>query len=641
MISLEDTRQKLFDLLVAKSFEITTRDAKGKETQDPTQADLFSFGYKVGEANYGTVVVTINPKGELEVYYGDVLGRGMDSEDKKDWYDFLYQLRHFAKRNMLEFSLKHMNKLKYAMQTMAQVTESKYYGFKKTSYTKPTQEAKLKIVHTKPIDEEQGDQRYRNISALFVETADGERFKLPFTKLYGGRAMARHVSEGGNPYDSFGQYICELVSDIETLGAFTRYARGKDWQDAESTELAERGLRHFGDIKRKVKSMIGKRGYHKAFEEYNSSEQPQQEVVERVRELFTERLLDQRVESAIPVLAKLELEGKSMKEIKEFESWAEEMSYDVNEGFDPDSWEGEMEWEFAGDDGEPGYGGVRYSVVVDHEQNRAFVDPASLNAWCNGDGNNKLTDEWCTQMVQPGGELHDEALQAAQEDVDAEWDARDADVPMEDKEYECPTCRGAGDWRDEEHKKHDCPDCDGKGKYVDVDDLEEGKMKDLALDLEELSDKEFEEKYQTKKSDWQQVKTPGLNQDPSKPAYIKKDQKPKDWAQAMMADDVEVTEEYAPSVGDQIVTGKGTKGTVESVTDESVEFRTETGKLLRTKISNVQPDTVNEEDFEEGNEFTMALANAKRDGKKEFEVDGKIYKVEENYVERLKTLINW
>ena len=604
MISLEDTRQKLFDLLVAKSFELTTRDAKGKETTDPTQADLFSFNYKSGDNSYGTVVVTIGSSGELEVFYGDVLGRGMDTQDKKDWYDFLYQLRHFAKRNMLEFSLKHMNKLKYAMQTMAQVTESKYYGFKKTSYTKPTKEAKLKIVHSKPIDEEQGDQRYRNVAALYVETADGERFKLPFTKLYGGRAMARHVSEGGNPYDSFGQHICELVNDIETLGAFTRYAKGKEWQDSETAGLAERGLRHFGDIKRKVKSMIGKRGYHKAFEEYNTSEKPHADVVEAVRELFTERLLDQRVESAIPVLAKLELEGKSMKEIKEFEQWAEDMSYDVNEGFDPDSWEGEMEWEFAGDDGEPGYGGVRYSVVVDKEQNKAFVDPASLNAWCNGDGNNKLTNEWCTQMVQPGGELHDEALQAAQEDVDAEWDARDVDVPME------------------------------------------GKMKGLALDMEELSDEEFEKKYQSKKSDWDEVKTKDLRANPDVKAYISKDMKSKerkmkDVAGVLAAEGEEVTEEYAPSVGDLIVTGKGTKGTVETVTDEAVEFRTETGKLLRTSVSNVQPDTVNEEDFEEGNEFTMALANAKRDGKKEFEVDGKIYKVEENYVERLKTLINW
>ena len=632
MISLEDTRQKLFDLLVAKSFEITTRDAKGKETQDPTQADLFSFGYKVGEANYGTVVVTINPKGELEVYYGDVLGKGMDSEDKTDWYDFLYQLRHFAKRNMLEFALKNMNKLKYAMQTMAQVTESKYYGFKKTSYTKPTKEAKLKIVHSKPIDEEQGDQRYRNVAALFVETSEGERFKLPFTKLYGGRAMARHVSEGGNPYDAFGQYICELVSDINTLSTFTRYARGHEWQDSETAGLAERGLRHFGDIKRKVKSMIGKRGYHKAFEEFSTTDKPQQEVVERVRELFTERLLDQRVESAIPVLAKLELEGKSMKEINEFEQWAEDMSYDVNEGFDPESYEKEIEYEFAGDDGEPGYGHIQCMVnVVD---GRPVVDPKSLKATCNGDGNNKLTDEWCTSMVQPGGEEHEEALLACQEEADDEWASRDVDVPMEDAE------------------------------------LDEGKMKGLALDMEELSDEEFEEKYQSKKSDWQEVQNKDLRMDPDQPAYIKKmkdvagvlaaEGEEDDEIEPFSSDDYDeygvrqstsfntppekmkkVKEEYAPSVGDLIVTGKGTRGTVETVTDEAVEFRTETGKLLRTAVSNVQPDAVNEEDFEEGNEFTLALANAKRDGKKEFEVDGKVYKVEENYAERLRTLINW
>ena len=632
MISLETTRQKLYDLLVAKSFDLTTRDAKGKETSDPTQADLFSFNYKVGDNNYGTVVVTINPSGELEVFYGDVLGKGMDSEDKTDWYDFLYQLRHFAKRNMLEFALKNMNKLKYAMQTMAQVTESKYYGFKKTSYTKPTKEAKLKIVHSKPIDEEQGDQRYRNVAALFVETSEGERFKLPFTKLYGGRAMARHVSEGGNPYDAFGQYICELVSDINTLSTFTRYARGHDWQDSETAGLAERGLRHFGDIKRKVKSMVSKGGYRKAFEEFSTTDKPQQEVVERVRELFTERLLDQRVESAIPVLAKLELEGKSMKEINEFEQWAEDMSYDVNEGFDPESYEKEIEYEFAGDDGEPGYGHIQCMVnVVD---GRPVVDPKSLKATCNGDGNNKLTDEWCTSMVQPGGEEHEEALLACQEEADDEWASRDVDVPMEDAE------------------------------------LDEGKMKGLALDMEELSDEEFEEKYQSKKSDWQEVQNKDLRMDPDQPAYIKKmksvagdlaaEGEEDDEIEPFSSDDYDeygvrqsssfntppekmkkVEEEYAPSVGDLIVTGKGTKGTVESVTDEAVEFRTETGKLLRTAVSNVQPDAVNEEDFEEGNEFTQALANAKRDGKKEFEVDGKVYKVEENYAERLRTLINW
>ena len=323
MISLETTRSKLFDLLTGKNFDITTRDAQGKETTDPKSADLYSFAYKVDGKTYGNVVITVGAKGEMEVFYGDMLGKGMDAEHKGDWYDFLYQLRHFAKRNMLEFTLKNINRLKYSMQSMASLEESKnYYGFKKTSYTKPNKTAKLKIIHSKPIDEEAGDQRYRNIQSLYVENADGERFKLPFTQLYGGRAMARHVSEGGNPYDAFGEYIAELCADIRTLSAFTRYAKGKNFADTNTAKLAERGIRHFGNIKRKVKSIINKRGYHKALETFNTQDPVQNEVLDKVRNLFTENMLDTRVESALPILAKLELEGKSMKQVEQFERWA-------------------------------------------------------------------------------------------------------------------------------------------------------------------------------------------------------------------------------------------------------------------------------------------------------------------------------
>ena len=101
----------------------------------------------------------------------------------------------------------------------------------------------------------------------------------------------------------------------------------------------------------------------------------------------------------------------------------------AEEGFDPEHYEKEIEYEFAGDDGEPGYGHIQYMVhVVD---GKPMVDPKSLKATCNGDGNNKLNDEWCTDMVQPGGSEHEEALQAAQEEAEDEWNARDADVPME------------------------------------------------------------------------------------------------------------------------------------------------------------------------------------------------------------------
>ena len=649
MISKTDINQNLFNLLATKNFDLVTRDNKGKETAEPKEAELFSFDYVVDNHNYGTVVITVTPEGNLEVFYGDALGKGMELDHKSEWYDFLYQLRHFSRRNMLGFELKNMNKLKYAMKTRSQVEESKYYGYKKTSYTKPTKEAKLKIVHSKPIDEEQGDKRYRNISSLYIENAEGERFKLPFTKLFAGRAMARHVSEGGTPHDQFGQHICELVSDIGVLGNFVRASRGKEFTDTATTAMREAGVRHYADLKKKVKRMIGKRGYREQFDQFDPSlDSVHEEITDQLRDMFTETLLDTRIEEAIPVLNKLEARNSVMKELNEFEQWADETTaLDLGEGFDPTEFEGKIE-----KDGKT----ITYHADVDNEQNRVHVT--------------KCSDE----------QYRDEC----QADAEAEWDARDADVPMEDKEYECPTCRGAGEYRDEEHKKHDCPDCDGEGKYVDVDDLEEGKMKDLMtdideltdeefeekyktkkpdypginkkmdegkmkelhLDMTELSDEEFEKKYQSKKSDWDEVKTPGLRQDPNTPAYIGK---MKTFAGDLAAEaneekDMEVyegpTRKDFQMVADLLKDNPNMddrKAKAKEYCDKFAKMNPRFDKERFLKACGVT-EAIEEDDFEEGNEFSGALAQAKKDGKQEFEVDGKVYKVQEDELKAILRL---
>jgi hypothetical protein len=89
----------------------------------------------------------------------------------------------------------------------------------------------------------------------------------------------------------------------------------------------------------------------------------------------------------------------------------------------------EMEYMFTGDDGEEGYGTVTYEVV-DGE-----IDPASLKGYCEGDGNNKLNDDWCTEMVQPGGYEHEEALAAAQEDYAEQSGNRDDEGGETDDNY--------------------------------------------------------------------------------------------------------------------------------------------------------------------------------------------------------------
>ena len=325
MASANTTSQQIYDLLVSRDFDPSALDLMGKSAESPGEADLFSFEYKTSNKNYGTVVILIDSDSNMEVYFGDNLGKTMEAEDRKDWYDFLYMIRMLAKRNMLTFSLNNLNKLKYNMKSIAAITEGTllegYYGTSKTSYSDQPKKTKLVIKHSRALGE--GEQRFRNIETLFVETDEGERFKLPFTNLTGGKAMARHVAEGGKPYDAFGQHIAEMMAELATLSRFNRATRNKTYvEDAQA--LAEQAVEHYRDLKRKAKRMISRRGYHEELENFDPITVTElDETVDAVRETFVQQSLDPRVEDALPILARIK--DTNMKEVDEFASWADEI----------------------------------------------------------------------------------------------------------------------------------------------------------------------------------------------------------------------------------------------------------------------------------------------------------------------------
>ena len=325
MASANTTSQQIYDLLVSRDFDPSALDLMGKSAESPGEADLFSFEYKTSNKNYGTVVILIDSDSNMEVYFGDNLGKTMEAEDRKDWYDFLYMIRMLAKRNMLTFSLNNLNKLKYNMKSIAAMTEGTllegYYGTSKTSYSDQPKKTKLVIKHSRALGE--GEQRFRNVETLFVETDEGERFKLPFTNLTGGKAMARHVAEGGKPYDAFGQHIAEIIAEMATLSRFNRATRNKTYvEDAQA--LAEQAVEHYRDLKRKAKRMISRRGYHEELENFDPITVTElDETVDAVRETFVQQSLDPRVEDALPILARIK--DTNMKEVDEFASWADEI----------------------------------------------------------------------------------------------------------------------------------------------------------------------------------------------------------------------------------------------------------------------------------------------------------------------------
>jgi hypothetical protein len=324
--------RSLYDLLVTRDFDPEILDSAGKAVTDPAEAELFSFDWKTENRNYGTVVVLLGADQELEVYYGDNLGRGMESEDRRDWYQFLEQMKSFATRNLLSFELNNLNRLKYTMQGMAAIKEGLfegYYGTRRMSYSDQPKKTKLVIRHDRTLGE--GDKRYRHIESLFVETADGERFRVPSRSLMHGKMLARHVAEGGTPYDRFGQHITEMVSEMATMSRFVRAARTRPFE-GEAGAMVESAVRHYNMLKAKAKRMISQRGYREEKEQFDPAVFTDSEVTtEAIRDMFIENSLDQRIEEALPILARLAIpmavkalgsKDDDMDEAAQFESWA-------------------------------------------------------------------------------------------------------------------------------------------------------------------------------------------------------------------------------------------------------------------------------------------------------------------------------
>ena len=327
---MENTAQnQLYDLLVTRDFDPEMKDAQGKDVSDPAEADMFTFDWKTPNKNYGTVVILIGQDRNLKIFFGDNLGRTMEREDKSDWYDFLNHLKQFSVRNnLMNFDIENINRLKYNMQGIAAIKEGLfegYYGTRKVSYSDQPKQTRLVIKHNRTLGE--GDARFRYVESLYVETGDDQRFKLPFTNLIGGRAMARHVSEGGTPYDTFGQHISEIVKEMNILNKFVRASKNKQF-DTAAADLAETAVRHYQDLKAKAKRMISQRGYLDELQAFDPAEITESDALaEDIRNMFIEQSLDARIEAAIPVLARLSKpRDKDMQEIAEFESWAESVT---------------------------------------------------------------------------------------------------------------------------------------------------------------------------------------------------------------------------------------------------------------------------------------------------------------------------
>ena len=295
MKNLDLIAEELFNKIRGRFPSVTIGDAEGKVTNQPTAARYYDFDYVEGDKKLGKVSISLVDNA-VEVMYSNDFVANEDIITRENWYDFLKELRQFSKKRMLKFDTRNINKSNLDQRDYkflatnrtgdGTMTESKMYGTSKSSYQN-VGEARIAIKHSKPVNTESATGRIQNISAIFIESPEGERFKYPFKHLNGARAMARHVAEGGKPFDDFGKHITGLSEELNSLKKFKSYV-------GRSSVMAE-GLSGYmlpvnerlDNIKKTISSLQKESTYRTAFENF---EQP---VFEDVPEDVAENWIDQ------------------------------------------------------------------------------------------------------------------------------------------------------------------------------------------------------------------------------------------------------------------------------------------------------------------------------------------------------------
>ena len=471
MQNIQKISTDLFNKLRGRFDQITIGDESGTVTNTPDNARFFDFAYTEGKKELGKVSVSINEEDKLTVIFSKDFITAEDSFTQKNWYNFLKELRQFAKKRMLEFDVRDINKsnlTKRDYKFLAKqsgdenMNESKMYGTSRVSYQN-VDEARIVIKHTENINQELNN-RTQKIGSIYIESNDGERFKYPYKHLNGARAMARHVAEGGKPYDDFGKHITSLSEELSKLKKFTSYM-GRSAVMAESlAEYTDVVKGRIKTVKKTIESLQKKKNYTEAFSSFESPvlEDVPSDVAENWIDQLTVRQFNEELKDVFPYIYKLvseatkatELgpddlvkavgEGASQEELGrlkdkynkaektkeeiEIETAFEKMMGQFAEAPAPEEFKGEIEdFEVSGDDGEPEGADIHYTAkIVD---GKPVVDPKSIEVHAYGNNpSSKLgyDVEGDTDMIMNyGGVDAEEILRSAQEDAEETWAERD------------------------------------------------------------------------------------------------------------------------------------------------------------------------------------------------------------------------
>jgi hypothetical protein len=314
--NLSNIADELFGKIRTQFPKVKLRDEDRESTSEPALARFFNFDYHHNRVPLGSIDVSISEKDGLVVIYSNDIVEEKDEFVKNKFYNFLQELREFAKQRLMNFdtrdiSKSNLDKRDYEFMSKKNngedtMSESKLYGTSKTSYQQ-LGDAKLIVKHSAPVNFENPAGRAQRIESIYIENAQGERFKYPYKHLNGARALATHVAHGGTPYDSIGGHVIGLSEELSNLRMFKQYVSRNPMVSEAMGSIHSKVMERIDAVKKEIHSLQSATRYVEFAENFHASDAKEipEDVMNDWIDRLTIRTFNEELKNVFPYIFKL------------------------------------------------------------------------------------------------------------------------------------------------------------------------------------------------------------------------------------------------------------------------------------------------------------------------------------------------
>jgi gas vesicle protein len=351
--NLDSVAQEIYGKIETRFRPIKFADEETKvlsKKTDIPKARWFEFDYKEDGETLGTITITLDEDDGVVIKAGGDLIDKETNETHRGAYKFIRSFRDLARRNLLGYHVDNLGKSNldkrdyefHAKDGEEKMMESKMFGTTKVSY-QDLGEARLIVRHSQPVNFDLAAGRTMHIESIYIDNAQGERFRYPVKHLNGARAMAQHISHGGNPYDSIGQHIVGLSEETAKLRMFKNYVNRNDQLSEAMSEVNDKVAERIEQVKKEIHQLQRASHYEEFAENFKprASQQIPETLVNDWIDRLTVRSFKEELKDVFPYIYSLVGEASN---IGPDDLLAEKRTEEKDETGKVVKWKEEGEW---------------------------------------------------------------------------------------------------------------------------------------------------------------------------------------------------------------------------------------------------------------------------------------------------------